>query len=216
MVSPRKGRGRRDTQPTCVCTVFVALVSYWCVLGNTGRVSPNYQGSHQIPSCTADRRGGILISFGPNYRPLEVLNPSKGSGSGTEARDLRPLYRSISFERPRPHKGIGLRVPSASTLTRVRSQLRLRGDTGINSSGRRCSVRRFHGGRLHIPHGHSGVDRRFGRVLRTPTADRKRPLGDHRSTTERPMTADSRRSVGRRRPRRNGSHCGRETGRRDA
>ncbi len=27
------------------------------------RMSPNHQGSHQIPSCTADRRGGILMTL---------------------------------------------------------------------------------------------------------------------------------------------------------
>ena len=50
MVSPSKGEGRRVTQSTYVSTVFVALVSYWCVLGDTDRVSPNHRGSHQISS----------------------------------------------------------------------------------------------------------------------------------------------------------------------
>ena len=32
------------------------------------------------PICTADRRGGILISFGPEWKPRRVINPSNFPG----------------------------------------------------------------------------------------------------------------------------------------
>lgn len=45
------------------------------------RVSPNYQGLPSDPVLTADRRGGILISFGLPRTSLEGINPPKRMSS---------------------------------------------------------------------------------------------------------------------------------------
>jgi hypothetical protein len=89
---------------------------------------------------TADRRGGILISFGPHRTPLKGINPSKRrpheradlahrrSGVETELNGLRvSLSFRIPSESPVPLKGVGLpfgqsfptdlRIPFKSRLT---------------------------------------------------------------------------------------------------
>ena len=73
------------------------------------------------PVLTADRRGGILISFGPHRTPLEGINPSKRrpreradlahrkSGAGTELNGPRVSFSfCIPSERPVSLKGVGL------------------------------------------------------------------------------------------------------------
>ncbi len=62
------------------------------------------------PIFTADRRGGILISFGPERRPYRVINPSSWPRfpvrCGREL-DPRPNRACIPSERPFVLKGIG-------------------------------------------------------------------------------------------------------------
>jgi len=57
-------------------------------------VSPNCQGSPQIPSFTADRRGGILISSGFGDNPRWVISPSKGRGQSASHIESRPPARA--------------------------------------------------------------------------------------------------------------------------
>jgi len=80
------------------------------------RVSPNYRGSHQIPSVR--RTAGVESSYRCGPKPCSgwVLNPSKGSGTaGDRGRFVQTTTR-VRSECPRTEKGVGsitARVPES-------------------------------------------------------------------------------------------------------
>jgi len=51
----------------------------------TGRVTPNHQGSRQIPAKRADRRGGILIFLRTRTNGPRGLKPLGSSAAGEPA-----------------------------------------------------------------------------------------------------------------------------------
>jgi hypothetical protein len=94
----------------------------WAVGGNTRSVCAIERSAHQLghsdrpgvteppeltsdPICTADRRGGILISFGPTRTTMRVLNPSSSSTTGPWPGRIipacRPVDRAAETGRPR-------------------------------------------------------------------------------------------------------------------
>jgi len=81
------------------------------------RVTPDRPSVTELPGltsdpiCTADRRGGILISFGPKRGSRQVINPSTSFGSASGPGRGRP-HRRIHPERPVTLKGVGT-VPAA-------------------------------------------------------------------------------------------------------
>jgi len=57
---------------------------------------------------TADRRGEILISFGPNRIPRWVINPPEHVGPWVSSGSNRTQPRRVIPEHPRTDKGVGL------------------------------------------------------------------------------------------------------------
>jgi hypothetical protein len=67
------------------------------------------------PIYTADRRGGILIHFGPNCTPRRVINPSECVGPSGRWYRPRPGRVCITSEHPVTLKGVGSGAPGIAT-----------------------------------------------------------------------------------------------------
>ncbi len=67
------------------------------------------------PIYTADRRGGILIHFGPNCTPRRVINPSECVGPSGRWYRPRPGRVCITSEHPVTLKGVGSGTPGIAT-----------------------------------------------------------------------------------------------------
>ena len=100
--SDSDSNGLRQDQPECCRGKTPAAReshSGWRVsVGHDERGRPDITKPSRLtsdPICTADRRGGILISSGPVYCRRRVLNPSKGSDTdGTIHRNTDAESRS--------------------------------------------------------------------------------------------------------------------------
>jgi hypothetical protein len=76
-VPPEWRRLGGNTRNVC-CSMLSHRLSETPVVSNVDRPSvTELPGLTSDPIYTADRRGGILISSGPNRRPVRVLNPSR-------------------------------------------------------------------------------------------------------------------------------------------
>ena len=103
--SPPNGGGLAGDTPLLVCTYRTSATS--------DRPSvTELSGLTSDPILTADRRGGILISFGPHRTRFGVINPSDLVGSRTRGPAL--AHRRVSSERPRTYKGVGPRPATQS------------------------------------------------------------------------------------------------------
>jgi hypothetical protein len=84
------------------------------------------------PIYTADRRGGILIHFGPMCTPTGHISPSEFIGPNGRSMSARPGHVCITSECPVPLKGIvsdfpGNRNPGSSSVFTVEPSTALKG-----------------------------------------------------------------------------------------
>ena len=162
-------------------------------LGTRGRAPPTrvddrpsvteLPGLTSDPIYTADRRGGILISSGPNRRPLRVLNPSRwppksarvqpgfvGPGQTSFATFRSALYHLRASNSPTPEstgvvrftsvrdcpvtlKGIGRECVVWRERSALRSHSKSMGRVDLSPSKELLFARRFQGTASHVRHG---------------------------------------------------------------